>query len=143
MGLGTPDGVDQGTARQTKRKFSTPTIGRSNKALYANASASESRLNMRRPGPRLSTSTFHLKRPNTPAAEYLEQTANYGSPRSVRTYASEGGDLANESGELVDANDISMDGHGDDGYDDLLNVRVCCNEHDVGSLARKKHHHHQ
>lgn len=119
IGLGSPE---QGTVRDGRRKFSTPTVGRSSKMLYANASASESRLNMRRSKSRLSTNTFHNKRSGTPASEYMDQTANYGSPRSIRTYRSEG--LGDESLEMVDPNDLSMNSMGDQGhgYDDLENV---------------------
>jgi hypothetical protein len=91
---------------------------------------------------------MHMKRSDTPAAEYLQHTADYGSPRSVRSYG--GNDaLFDDSLEIVDSNDLSYDGDAtmfhdedDDGYEGLENVRVCCGEHDVGRLSHRRRHSH-
>lgn len=96
------------------------------------------------------------KRPATPAAEYQELAAQYGSPRSIRSYkrpstamsltAPAPNVIADESIEFIDRRDVlGVDEHGQ-GYEGLENVRACCNgAHDVGSLSvgqSKRHHHH-
>lgn len=94
------------------------------------------------------------KRSNTPAADYQQYMAEFGSPRSVRSHRpssrmSIGNALVDDqdnddtgSVELVDRRDVLGE---DAGFDGLVNVRACCDgEHDVGALSvpRRRHHHH-
>lgn len=153
--------LSTGGAASTPPGASWPTGGGGRPSMYKHHSASESVLPSTSKGafspsssrssrfgtagrskPRQSAaSTLHQKRSDTPAAEYLEQTANYGSPRSVRSY---GGDnaLFDDSLEIVNAHDISYDADEtlnlDVGYEGLENVRICCGEHDVGRLSTKR-----
>lgn len=96
------------------------------------------------------TSASTYKRSDTPAADYQHFIAEFGSPRSVRSYGGThlvGGTGADESMEVIDRRDVlgvDQDGQGN-GYEGLENVRACCNgEHDVGrlSVSRKHNHHH-
>ena len=139
------------------------------KGLYAHRSTSDSHLTpTHRPRTtKLSTPSTYGKRAGTIAAEF-EQSAKFGSPRSLRTFSDFLG--GEESVEYVDRRDIPDDaGHDDDEtWEGLENVRACCDgKHDgaslsffggmawtqltcsrlpVGSLSRnggRHHHHHQ
>jgi hypothetical protein len=96
---------------------------------------------------KMSTANSLYKRSDTPAAEYENYIAEYGSPRSVRSYrthATAGPSTGPEddSVEVVDRRD-ALGADDAEGYEGLENVRACCNgEHDVGklSVSRKQHH---
>ena len=79
---------------------------------------------------RMSTSTLNQKRSNTPAAEFLQHTADFGSPRSTHSFFGNDSMLGDESLEIVDpadviAAEVAAAEH-EDGYEGLENVRVCC-----------------
>lgn len=90
-----------------------------------------------------------VKRSGTAASDYEKQSI-YGSPRSIRTFASSIGGNNNHdtSLEIIERKEIpgeyydENDDEEGEGYEDLENVRACCSgKHDVGSLSRKNHNH--
>lgn len=127
--------------------------GKNVSSIYQQESRSEAHLTATKKARKMSNATSLYKRSDTPAAEYENFIAEYGSPRSVRSYRT--GNTAGPSGgkgkevdeslEIIDRRDVL--GAEGDGYEGLENVRACCNgEHDVGKLSVSKkhsHHHHQ
>lgn len=91
--------------------------------MYLHSSASDSRIT---PKARDRMSTGSAKRRGTPAAEFMENAAQYGSPRSLRNYAASD-HVVDDSLEIVDPNDIGDDenGNGEEGFEGVENVRAC------------------
>lgn len=84
-----------------------------------------------------------MKRGGTLAADY-EKESSFGSPRSIRTFASSIGGRDGTSLEIIEKRDVPGEYEDDgEGYEGLENVRACCGgAHDVGSLTRNHHHYH-
>ena len=130
------------------------TNGRNSSAgLYTHDSQSEPRLTPKPSKGRRSTgasnSMMPMKRSDTPAAEYQNYIQEFGSPRSVRSYARPGTSMSvrnpDDSLEVIDRREaLGGPVDGETGYEGLENVRACCDgAHDVGKLSvSKKHHHH-
>lgn len=122
--------------------------GKNTASIYQQESRSEAHLTATKKARKMSNATSLYKRSDTPAAEYENFIAEYGSPRSIRSYRTNatagpsGSKGVDESLEIFDRRDVL--GADADGYEGLENVRACCNgEHDVGKLSvSKKHHHH-
>lgn len=72
-----------------------------------------------------------MKRPETPAAQFIAHHAEVGSPRSIRAYNT-ADDLDYESVndtslQMIDPNDSALHMQDEDeGYEGFENVRVCC-----------------
>jgi len=71
------------------------------------------------------------KRSETPAAEFMALEAEYGSPRSIRSYTTDAFNTTvgeDESMELVNPNHsiLNAGDHLDASFEGLENVRVCC-----------------
>lgn len=123
--------------------------GKNVASMYQQESRSEAALTNTKKPRKMSNATSLYKRSGTPAAEYEDFIAEYGSPRSIRSYrtgatagpSGTSGKGVDESLEIIDRRDVLG---AEDGYEGLENVRACCNgEHDVGKLSvSKKHHHH-
>jgi hypothetical protein len=141
--------------RPTSPNFSTPREKQEQAQMYLQSSASEPRLT---PRSQSRHAHFPYKRSGTPAAEFLEATAEFGSPRSPRISSpTKIGGAWDESLQIVDPSDVEY-GEGDladdddndsmGGFDGVENVRACCNgAHSLNELsqsARKRHmqHHH-
>lgn len=154
----TPDSIASGSLGQRfKRKYSVATMGSGREGrsvasdLYDLGSRSEPYLagaenssnGKHQNKLRMSTASgFLLKRPETPAAEYMAAMEN-ASPRSIRSYSTQ--DFAHELGDdIISVADEEEDG---EGYEGLENVRVCCGEHDINQLSAHRHdydsHRHQ
>lgn len=131
--------------------------GKDVSSMYKHETVSEPRLTPKpstsaatKKARKMSTATSLYKRSDTPAAEYEQFIAEYGSPRSVRSYKTTGatpgtpGTGFDESMEIIDRRDV-LGADDTAGYEGLENVRACCDgAHDVGklSVSRKHHHHH-
>lgn len=120
--------------------------GKNTASIYQQESRSEAHLTATKTARKMSNATSLHKRSDTPAAEYENFIAEYGSPRSIRSYktnatAGPSGKAVDESLEIIDRRDVIG---AEDGYEGLENVRACCDgAHDVGKLSvSKKHHHH-
>lgn len=124
--------------------------GKNTASIYQQETRSEAHLTAGKKPRKMSNATSLYKRSDTPAAEYENFIAEYGSPRSIRSYrtstATPGpsgskGKGVDESLEIIDRRDVL--GADAEGYEGLENVRACCNgEHDVGKLSVSKKHHH-
>lgn len=131
--------------KKAKRKYSIPSFGRakpSSAAMYSVSAKSDPHLlESKPPKSRMSTASAHmLKRPGTPAAEYLAAQEN-ASPRSIRSFSTQdfAAELGDVSGDMIHAADLADDDDedGPTGYEGLENVRVCCGEHDVSHLSHR------
>ena len=161
MARSTNEGSQQANESTVVPKNRTGTSGRNSSAgMYLQDSQSEPRLTPKPSKGRRSTgaSTSMMtmqKRSDTPAAEYQNYINEFGSPRSVRTYARPATSMStynnnnnpDDSLEVIDRREALGAGIGPDGetgYEGLENVRACCDgAHDVGKLSVSgKHHHH-
>ena len=110
--------------------------------IYKHETMSETRITPKPARRKMSSATnpsVLYKRSDTPAAEYQHYLAEFGSPRSVRSYRLDH-DLGDESMEIIERKDVMG---AEEGYEGLENVRACCNgEHDVGKLSTSKRAHH-
>jgi hypothetical protein len=155
FGPGASSKLREGVGRgPSSPHFSTPHEKQGAGQMYTHSSASEPRLTPRVPNRH---SHFPYKRPGTPAAEFLEATADYGSPRSPRkaviSSPTKFGSDWDESMQIIDPSEIDYDdgdlddeeGEASVGFDGVENVRACCDgAHSLTELsmsARKRHLH--
>jgi hypothetical protein len=104
-------------------------------SVYSHQTASASEPRLTRSANRHTIGS--VKRAGTPAVEFLD-TTEFGSPRSKRTYGSD-----YESELILTDDGGDNDGAGGDGFDDLENVRACCDGkhslHELSLSVRKRH----